>query len=501
MSTLALIGLLSGLITGISPRVLPPLFFAGGGKITDDPGTPPDSGGAVAVTTGKRTCAVIAGLVLSFVVVTQLGSLLIDALGLPDTILPNTGWDTVALTISFAVGVALPLLLFALAGRRVNERIGRVRRNQKTVRRVGGVVVVLLAFALFVNVTDLVQRAVPNYTQSLPEEVENNEAFQPALSGLTNKENSALSNCTTNQAAELQDCGPAPEFKNIQQWFNSPGTTVAQLKGKVTLVDFWAYACVNCRRTLPHITDWDRTYRDAGLQVIGIHTPEFTFERDATNVAEAITKEKIEYPVGLDNQTSTFTQYRNRYWPARYLVDANGTVRNIKLGEGEYDRTEGFIRTLLTEADPSVELPPSTTLADTTPDGAGMTPETRLGANDIEKALVGGTVEDDQPKAYRFPDSVPDDKLGLTGTWAVDYEKATPAEGAGMRLNYSARTLNLVLSGQGTVTVSVNGGSARTIPIPGTPNLYTLVTLADQQRQTVDLIFTGGVQAYDFAFG
>ncbi|MFD9741264.1 redoxin domain-containing protein [Umezawaea sp. NPDC059074] len=376
-----------------------------------------------------------------------------------------------------------------------------MRRNQTTVRRVGGVVMVLLAFALLFNVTDLIQRAVPNYTQSLQDKVENNQAFQPALSGLTNKENSALSNCTTNQAATLQDCGPAPEFKNIQQWFNSPGTTIAQLKGKVTLVDFWAYACVNCQRTLPHITDWDRTYRDAGLQVIGIHTPEFTFERDADNVADAITRENIQYPVGLDNQTSTFTQYRNRYWPARYLIDATGTVRNIKLGEGEYDRTENFIRTLLTEANPTVKLPPSTTLADTTPDAAGMTPETYLGANDIEKALVGGTVEDDKPKAYSFPSSLPDDKLALNGMWAVDYEKATPAEGSSMRLNYQARTLNLVLSGQGAVKVSVNGGPTKSVTISGTPNLYTLVTETDQKRQTVELTFSGSVQAYDFTFG
>lgn len=145
----------------------------------------------------------------------------------------------------------------------------------------------------------------------------------------------------------LQDWGPASDFRGIQQWFNSPPLSLAMLQGQVVLVDFWTFACINCLRTLPHVNRWARTYRDRGLVVVGVHTPEFAFERSASNVQTAIRRHGVEHAVAMDNGYATWKAYDNRYWPAHYLIDARGRIRYRHFGEGEYDRTEAAIQTLL----------------------------------------------------------------------------------------------------------------------------------------------------------
>lgn len=145
----------------------------------------------------------------------------------------------------------------------------------------------------------------------------------------------------------LHDWGSAPDFRGIQQWFNSPALSLAALKGQVVLVDFWTYACINCLRTLPHVNRWAETYRDQGLVVVGVHTPEFAFERSASNVWTAIKRHGVKHPVAMDNDHATWKAYENRYWPAHYLIDGRGRIRYRHFGEGEYARTEAAIQTLL----------------------------------------------------------------------------------------------------------------------------------------------------------
>lgn len=145
----------------------------------------------------------------------------------------------------------------------------------------------------------------------------------------------------------LHDWGAAPDFQGIQQWFNSPALSLAALKGQVVLVDFWTYACINCLRTLPHVNRWAEIYRDKGLVVVGVHTPEFAFERSASKVQTAIKRHGVKHPVAMDNDYATWKAYENRYWPAHYLVDGRGRIRYRHFGEGEYARTETAIQTLL----------------------------------------------------------------------------------------------------------------------------------------------------------
>lgn len=149
------------------------------------------------------------------------------------------------------------------------------------------------------------------------------------------------------QAATLPDFGAAPEFTGIERWLNSEPLTLAQLRGRVVLVDFWTYACINCIRTLPHVNRWAELYTPQGLTVVGVHTPEFPFERTTRNVEVAMRRHGVKHPVPQDNRYGTWKAYSNQYWPAAYLIDAQGRIRYKHFGEGEYERTEAVIRALL----------------------------------------------------------------------------------------------------------------------------------------------------------
>ncbi|EUA90210.1 protein dipZ [Mycobacterium ulcerans str. Harvey] len=285
------------------------------------------------------------------------------------------GLNTVVLTCAFALGTALPLLFFALAGRETAGRVSAFRRRQREIRIGAGVVTILLAVALVLNLPATLQRAIPDYTsalQGLPEQVGGPNQIGTNLGGiggLVTDQNAQLSNCT-NGAAQPQDCGSAPDITGISGWLNTPEhqpIRLSSLRGRVVLVDFWAYSCINCQRAIPHVVGWYRAYKDSGLEVIGVHTPEYAFEKVPENVAAGAADLNITYPIALDNNYSTWTNYRNAYWPAEYLIDASGTVRHIKFGEGDYDGTENLIRRLLTDANPGAKLPAPVDAADTTP--------------------------------------------------------------------------------------------------------------------------------------
>jgi cytochrome c biogenesis protein CcdA/thiol-disulfide isomerase/thioredoxin len=582
MFTLVLIGFLGGLITGISPCILPVLpviFFSGTQSVRTN--TVDHSGGSLATAVKTkpslsemlRPYRVIAGLVLSFSVVTLIGSALLSLLHLPqDAIrwvalaalvaiglglifprfeallekpfsqLPQKqfssgtsgfglglalgvlyvpcagpvlaaiviagatgtiGVGTVVLTLSFAVGAALPLLFFALAGRRVAERVAAFRRRQREIRVAAGIVTILLAVALLFNLPAALQRAIPDYTGTLQESVGGDEQIREKLNlgGLVNDQNKELSNCA-NGAGELERCGTAPDIKNISAWLNTPNGSAVDLKslrGKVVLVDFWAYSCINCQRAIPHIVDWYDAYRDIGFEVIGVHTPEYAFERVQNNVAAGARDLGITYPVALDNGYSTRTNYRNRYWPAKYLIDAEGTVRHIKFGEGDYDTTEELIRQLLTDAKPDAQLPPPVDSADTTPQ-ADTTAETYLSVGKVVN--YGGTGPYDEGSFnFSYPPRLPDDSFALRGAWALDYQGATSgSEDSGIALNYRAKDVYIVAGGEGTLTVT-RDGTTTAIPISGPPTLQQIVDDEAVDRGTLEVDAPTGLQVFSFTYG
>ncbi|WP_337589547.1 cytochrome c biogenesis protein DipZ [Arthrobacter sp. ERGS1:01] len=597
--SLILIGVLGGLITGISPCILPVLpviFFSGGAqsargneKAADraEPGAsgaPAQGGGAgvavkdkpEATTTGAsrwRPYLVILGLVLSFSVFTLAGSFILALLGLPQDVLRyagivvlvligvglivprieellekpfswipqrrvgtegngillgialgavyvpcagpvlaaitvagstgRIGFNTVVLTLSFAVGAAIPLLIFALAGRRVAERVKTFRRHQRAIRIGGGVLMVALAVGLFFNLPAALQRLVPDYTGSLQSQLAQNQDVKQALNltGLVNDQNKDLSLCSNN-AQTLESCGTAPDIQGIQQWFNTPGNQPIDLKslhGKVVLVDFWAYSCINCQRAVPHIVALNKAYAADGLVVIGIHSPEYAFEKDVNNVKAGAASLGITYPVAIDNKLSTWTNYRNQYWPAHYLIDASGTVRNIQFGEGNDQQTESMIRQLLLAANPNVQLPAPVQSADTAAT-ANLTPETRLGWS-LESNFGGSQKYEPITTGFTFPASQPANTFALNGTFKLqpDFISAT-GNNSTIRLNFHAKVVEMVLSGKGEVNYTVNG-VAKKINVTGVPNAYTLLTSANPVSGNLDVTLPPGVDAYSFTFG
>ena len=588
MITLVLVGLVGGLITGISPCILPVLpvvFLSGGAQAARGPapGAPGRAGDrrAVGPGEGRRPYLVVAGLTLSFTVFTLVGTLALSALPLPQDIIRwgglvllvllglgmlservetllekpfsripqrrvtadrggfvlglalgavyvpcagpvlaaitvagatgRIGVDTVVLTVGFAVGTALPLLAFALAGRGVAERLRGFRSRQRRIRTVAGAVVIALAVALTFNATDAIQRTIPDYTSALNRALDSHSGVTKALAPSRTSEEAAqgaaLAACVQEDESGLgvstpQDCGTAPAIAGIQQWLNTPNgapVSLSSLKGKVVLVDFWAYSCINCQRAISHVTAWYSDYKADGLEVIGVHTPEYAFEHVPSNVAAGAKRLGITYPVALDNDYTTWNNYANNSWPAEYLIDATGTVRYVSIGEGDYGVTESLIRQLLTAAHPGTALPAATQVADTTPTSPSQTPETYLGSERANgfagtPALAPGT------RTFGYPSTIPANEFALTGTWSVSGESLTSKANAGITLGFDADDVYLDIGGTGTITATVDGKTT-SYHVAGAPDIYTLVDRASQQQDTLRVTLSPGLSAYSFTFG
>ncbi len=414
----------------------------------------------------------------------------------------HIGVRAVLLTAAFAVGVAIPLLVFALAGQALATRMRGVRTHAATARKVIGAVLVVTALVLSLNLADGLQRTLPGYTDDLQTHIEANASARQALAGVTGAHGGALSDCTPSSPV-LADCGPAPAFVGITKWLDTPGDhplTIAGLKGRVVLVDFWTYSCINCQRSLPHVEAWNAAYAKDGLTVVGVHTPEFAFEHDVGNITAAAAQLGVHYPIAVDNDYATWNNYQNEYWPAEYLIDATGTVRHVDFGEGGYAQTETFIRQLLKTADPAIVLPPRTDVPDRTPQ-VQTTPESYLGYHYSEPNLYEESVTPDAMTGYDAPGSLPQDTYAFGGRWDIGSEAAVAGQGATLDLHFQADDVYLVLGGTGTIAVSVDGVRTRTVTVSGVPRLYQLVGPGAFQRGTLSLAVPPGIQAYDFTFG
>jgi thiol-disulfide isomerase/thioredoxin len=269
------------------------------------------------------------------------------------------------------------------------------------------------------------------------------------------------------------------------------------LKGHVVLVDFWTYSCINCLRTLPHLEAWYARYHTQGLEIVGVHTPEFAFEHDYGNVRAAVSRLGVRYPVALDNDYATWNAYQNQYWPAEYLVDQHGDVRHVNFGEGDYGTTEKDIRLLLRAGGDS-SLPSLASMPDLTPT-TNITPETYLGYFRLDR-YSGSKIAADVAHAYALPRTVPADHVAYGGTWTVESERIVAGANARLRLHFRADDVYIVLGGHGTVRASVDGKPVGAFDV-STDKLYTVLSGKHPRDGTLELAFTPGVQAYSFTFG
>ena len=410
---------------------------------------------------------------------------------------------TVALVISYSIGAGLPLLGIALGGRAALARL-RLRSASAWASRALGILVLVTAGLMAVGADTAISadltNALPDWTGTL-QALERTGPVQSALGSLG-------TGLTTTQAG-----GPtAPEFTGIDNWLNTQPLTMASLRGKVVLVDFWTYSCINCIRTLPYVESWYQKYGPEGFVVVGVHTPEFAFEHDSGNVAAAIARFGITYPVAQDNEYATWTAYNNEYWPADYLIDAGGHIRDTHFGEGNYLQTEISIRTLLSEAG-SAALPRPATSAAPPPFIASETGETYLGvARGVQLADHFSTPSG--KGQYAFPAQLPQDKFALSGSFDGQQDYVTALEaGDKLEMSFYARDVYLVLAADTPVPVTVKISGAQGVGMSedvgadgsmviGAARLYHLVHLDTANPGIVTITFNApGARAYAFTFG
>jgi thiol-disulfide isomerase/thioredoxin len=289
---------------------------------------------------------------------------------------------------------------------------------------------------------------------------------------------------------------PAPEFSGISAWLNSPPLTMESLRGKVVLVQFWTYSCINCLRTFPYVTKWYEQYKDKGFVVVGVHTPEFAFEKEPANVETAIKRFGVTYPVAQDNQYLTWRAFGNQYWPAEYLIDKSGTIVATQFGEGSYQQLENAIAKLVGDRMPTAQT------AD--PDLSAIeTTELYLGSEKNEGALVDSQNSAVGERSYTPPDSVPQNRFAFSGIWSLAGDRTTSlADGDEILLRFNAPKVNLVAgsSSPQTVSITVDGTPQPPVTIDGS-RLYSLYSGPRGEHILRLTAPKAGLSTYTFTFG
>ena len=381
--------------------------------------------------------------------------------------------EIILVTIAYITGIGIPLFIFATAGRAMLTKTPLISRYTGLIQRIFGVIMILTAIAIYTGYDKTLQanllNAFPAYSQHLTQ-LENQPQVQKEINALKGSSNQP-------------NYRPAPEFIGITKWLNLPAgrqaLTMQELRGKVVLVDFWTYTCINCIRTLPFVTSWYDKYHDKGFVVIGVHTPEFEFEKNSDNVLAAIKQYNIHYPVAQDNSYATWQAYSNNYWPAEYLIDAKGNVRHTHFGEGEYDQTEKAIQDLLKEAGQSPDMP-LTNMPDQTP-ASRISPETYLGSSRSQN-----------------------NGQALNSNWDIQPDFAVAKPGASLDFHFTAAKVYLVITpatASDNIAVSLDGKLTGQISATEA-KLYTLVDLKVPGSHLLHLDFqTPGTKIYAFTFG
>lgn len=377
--------------------------------------------------------------------------------------------------LTFSIGAGAPMLIIALMGRTLMEKLGFFKQHVQGIRRTLGLIILL---SVIVIATGLDQRAWGTPSSPMNQ----------------NHLNTGLNNA-------LAAPYPAPEFVGIQTWLNSPPLTMKALQGKVVLVDFWTYSCINCIRTLPYIIAWDQRYRDKGLVIVGVHSPEFEFEKNVDNIKAALKKYHIDYPVAVDSDLNTWSNFQNAYWPAHYLINKEGVVVYTHFGEGDYDVTEHNIQALL-----GISEKPTTFQGGTGAINTNQTPETYFGFARADRNSNATGLQHDIDYAYTFPPTLDADQWALEGHWQVKADKIiSVGKDAKIRLNFNAQNVFMVLGSQAgqpiLVTIFLEGKKLKTLSV----DRHALYTLLDGYTAGSGLleiqITQPGLEAYTFTFG
>ncbi len=444
---------------------------------------------------------------------------------------PNA--HTTLLLFTYAAGAATSLAIAILAGGRIFGAMKKSLGAGEWVRRTLGVAVLFAVAAIALGwdssvLTRLSLAGTNRLEQFLI------DSIKPGGAAPGNAKSMAMTNSTAGGHAmmmsgkpsgELPIEGDMPSLSGATAWLNSPALSPEELRGKVVLVDFWTYSCINCLRALPYVKTWSAKYKDHGLVVIGVHAPEFAFEKDPANVKRAVSELEVTYPVALDNNYAIWQEFNNQYWPAHYFIDAAGQIRSHHFGEGKYEESEQIIRQLLAQAGyadlppPGVESATAVGVQAAADEAHDQSPETYLGYARAQNFRSSGGLVQDRQQTYAIPPSLELNQWALSGKWLVDNEKAALSKAPGKIVyRFYARDLHLVL-GPGPngrpirFRVQLDGSSpganhgadtdAHGDGVITEQRLYQLIRQATAVGEHVFSIefLDDDVQAYSFTFG
>jgi cytochrome c biogenesis protein CcdA/thiol-disulfide isomerase/thioredoxin len=422
------------------------------------------------------------------------------------TVLPSSTLLGMFYLTFYVLGVATALLAIALLGRKLLERIKWASDPKGWFQR--GIAILFIIVGIFVA-TGLDKKV---QTYLVEKDFLNIKLLEEKIVPESDSSTKTNSNSSTNKEKFNVAAYDAPELKNIAAWINSDPQTIENLKGKVVLLDFWTYSCINCQRTQPYLNAWYDKYKDDGFVILGVHAPEFAFEKVTENVEKAVVDASIKYPVALDNSFATWQAYENRFWPAKYLIDKDGQVRYTHFGEGDYAETEETIQALLKESGQTVSDKIEANLSSGT-SVRGQTPETYLGYERAERFANATQFVADKPVDYTLMDQLEEHEWSLGGQWQINDESSQSlSDGSKLRINFSAKEVYLVMSGAPGTLVGVSVDSLNSpggvdvnaqnqVKIDGA-RLYKIVN-ADKYtaKKQLTLTIPTGVTVNAFTFG
>lgn len=399
--------------------------------------------------------------------------------------------DAVFVTLAYSIGAAIPMGFITYGSARIINSTQAIAGYSEIIRKGFGVLMILGAAAIALHFDVVLLQIMVKFFPTIS--IEHSEQVRNAL-------NKLQPNSTNNLSSQ------APDFVGISAWINSPALSLQKLRGKVVLIDFWTYSCINCIRTLPYLKKWFATYKDKGFIIIGVHTPEFEFEKSLQNVSKAIKSFGIEYPIALDSEYLTWRTYDNHYWPAHYLIDQQGIIQEKHFGEGGYQETENAIRRLLS-------LEP---LAGQAQARKQVTPEIYLGYERAQHYNPGIILEKNQITDYAYTTALGNDRVGLKGLWLADgqYIQAQSNQSI-LDLNFIANHVHLVMASETpqlvTILLDDKPLSAEYYTadmnehgqvLVHEPRKYDVVDLkGNYSSHKLTLQFAEGVSAYAFTFG
>jgi cytochrome c biogenesis protein CcdA/thiol-disulfide isomerase/thioredoxin len=493
------------------------------------------TGAAAGVKTGEAGfwSGLVVGLSLGLIWTPCVGPIMASVISLALTQQVDGG--SVSITLAYTLGTSIPMLGVMLGGRALLKKVPALTRNASRVQKVFGVLMILVGVAIGLGWDRQFQatilRAFPRYGTGLTAI----EQTAPVQSALKARAPSAPARSPTAggkdvfsapdyapQNGVLGDYGAAPAFLTQGSWLNTEGLspaagqmaqgasmplTLEALRGKVVVVDFWTYSCINCVRTIPYLRAWYDTYRDKGLVIVGVHTPEFEFEKKTANVVRAARELGVTWPVVQDNDYVQWNAYANQYWPAHYFIDAKGRVRYFHFGEGEYDVSERVIQSLLREAGAKV----GGMVSRPAPQLESQTAETYLGYDRGQGFVSAVNPMADTPVQYRPARAPGNGEWNLTGTWTIAPQYVVPESTGTLSLGFNAKNVFLVVEPQtpggsisvfvddvrGTDTTDVRKGELA----PGESRMYQLVGLSSPGPHTLRLEVKGKLRLFAFTFG